>query len=120
MYPRLHPESNARLSVNFLLLSSFFRNSRSFSCIMDPEKDMMGAVSHIHSGQESFEPIQTVEHVEDKVESAETMKLDKHGLPLTPQPTNNKDDPLVSTSRWWLPLATDIKRHRTGLQCSSS
>ena len=26
------------------------------------------------------------------------LKLDRHGLPLVPQPTSHKDDPLVRTS----------------------
>jgi len=43
----------------------------------------------------------------DKVEEAReleredgtsTLKLDKHGLPLVPQPTERKDDPLVCTA----------------------
>lgn len=33
--------------------------------------------------------------VEDKL-PAETLKLDPHGFPLMPQPSNYKDDPLVS------------------------
>ena len=31
-----------------------------------------------------------------KSESTLDLKLDKHGLPLVPQPTSHKDDPLVS------------------------
>jgi hypothetical protein len=27
---------------------------------------------------------------------AQNLKLDRHGLPLVPQPTDHKDDPLVS------------------------
>jgi len=38
-----------------------------------------------------------VEDIEEPSKHAEhDLKLDKHGLPLLPQPTDNKDDPLVS------------------------
>ena len=30
-----------------------------------------------------------------EAEDTSNLKLDKHGLPLLPQPTNRKDDPLV-------------------------
>lgn len=34
---------------------------------------------------------------ENSSESTVGLKLDQHGLPLVPQPSNFKDDPLVST-----------------------
>lgn len=37
------------------------------------------------------------EHRESVKESLPDIKLDKHGLPLLPQPSNHEDDPLVSS-----------------------
>lgn len=35
-------------------------------------------------------------HQENEIKpSADELKLDKHGLPLVPQPPDNEDDPLV-------------------------
>ena len=34
-----------------------------------------------------------------KEQSGTELKLDKHGLPLVPQPSDYKDDPLVQISR---------------------
>lgn len=34
----------------------------------------------------------------DRKATTPALKLDKHGLPLVPQPSDHKDDPLVSTS----------------------
>ena len=36
---------------------------------------------------------------ENGVKHAENIKLDKHGYPLMPQPSDHKDDPLVSSGR---------------------
>jgi hypothetical protein len=38
---------------------------------------------------------------QDELEGKEnpSLRLDKHGLPLMPQPTSYKDDPLVSPNR---------------------
>lgn len=36
---------------------------------------------------------------EEKKLDAENVKLDKHGFPLVPQPSDNKDDPLVCTTK---------------------
>lgn len=33
---------------------------------------------------------------ENRETSTMTLKVDKHGLPLIPQPSDHKDDPLVS------------------------
>ena len=46
------------------------------------------------------------------------LKLDKHGLPLVPQPTVNKDDPLVSCL--YLKALVDADISRTGHRCSNS
>ena len=46
----------------------------------------------------------------EEVEGVE-MKLDKHGLPLVPQPTSHKDDPLVRLCSHFYTrslLATDV------------
>ena len=32
------------------------------------------------------------------------LKLDKHGLPMVPQPSDHEDDPLVSIPFGWLSL----------------
>lgn len=40
----------------------------------------------------------------DKKAATPVLKLDKHGLPLVPQPSDHKDDPLVSaTSEFNIP-----------------
>ncbi|KAK8001709.1 hypothetical protein PG991_013931 [Apiospora marii] len=49
---------------------------------------------HVKSGVEAPTPTDTEEG-----QSGRPMKLDKHGLPLVPQPSDNKDDPLN-----WPPL----------------
>ena len=43
--------------------------------------------------QESFDEDKTTKPHPDDV------KLDKHGLPLVPQPSDNEDDPLVRSTR---------------------
>lgn len=45
----------------------------------DPEKDRGELDQHHEVGEESLADV----------------KLDKHGLPLVPQPSDHKDDPLV-------------------------
>lgn len=47
----------------------------------------------------SFEKVQVVEdqpYSEDGKDNIPPLKLDKHGLPLVPQPSDHEDDPLVS------------------------
>lgn len=63
------------------------------------------------------------EHRESVKESLPDIKLDKHGLPLLPQPSNHDDDPLVSLDtihrRFSGPLLTSSPL-RTGPHRSSS
>lgn len=44
--------------------------------------------------------IERNEVIEKKPETFhQQLKLDKHGIPLVPQPSDHEDDPLVSRSR---------------------
>jgi hypothetical protein len=47
------------------------------------------------------------------------LRLDKHGLPLVPQPTEHKDDPLVSPSTYIKTLDDSSDFDRTGHPLSS-
>jgi hypothetical protein len=38
---------------------------------------------------------------DDAVETMPELKLDRHGLPLVPQPSDRKDDPLVCPNTWF-------------------
>ncbi len=49
-----------------------------------------------------------------------SLRLDKHGLPLVPQPTSYKDDPLVSPHPPLDVQAASLIKFRTGLLHSSS
>jgi hypothetical protein len=40
--------------------------------------------------------VEILQHEHLKGEDGSNLKLDKRGLPLVPQPTSHKDDPLVS------------------------
>lgn len=46
--------------------------------------------------------------IKEKSVSVRSLQLDRHGLPLAPQPTNFKDDPLVR-------LSEDNSCKRTGV-----
>jgi hypothetical protein len=51
-------------------------------------------------------------------DDAGNLRLDKHGLPLIPQPTQHKDDPLVSAA-FNRTLDHDFDFYRTGRQRSN-
>lgn len=70
---------------------------------MDSEKDVMDAGTRGRTEQENLKPIEAALEIEDKANDSRSLKLDKHGLPLVPQPTDNKDDPLVSSPRYHAP-----------------
>lgn len=68
---------------------------------MDPEAKASGAIkpavpnaAHV---EESASPFETSS--KDSKEPVSDLKLDAHGLPLVPQPSNHKDDPLVCVVR---------------------
>ena len=48
-------------------------------------------------GLEDPTDVEIIKQEQLQGESTLDLKLDKHGLPLVPQPTSHKDDPLVST-----------------------
>jgi hypothetical protein len=53
-------------------------------------------VTHMEEGKKSaLNTADDVPDIEDGREVTTGLKLDKHGLPLSPQPTDRKDDPLV-------------------------
>lgn len=63
----------------------------------DPEAKASGsikpAVPNAAHVEESASPFETSS--KDSKEPVSDLKLDKHGLPLVPQPSDHKDDPLV-------------------------
>lgn len=64
---------------------------------MDPEAKTSGlikpAVPNASHVEESSSPFETSS--KDSKEPVSDLKLDAHGLPLVPQPSDHKDDPLV-------------------------
>lgn len=60
---------------------------------------MSSPTRDVEDGRQTLPPEKDV-HVVNGDEKATTqmLKLDKHGLPLVPQPSDHKDDPLVSKS----------------------
>lgn len=63
----------------------------------DPEAKASGSIkpavpnaAHVEESASPFE-----RSSKDSKEPVSDLKLDKHGLPLVPQPSDHKDDPLV-------------------------
>lgn len=67
----------------------------------DPEATASGsikpAVPNAAHVEESASPFETSS--KDSKEPVSDLKLDKQGLPLVPQPSDHKDDPLVCCTR---------------------
>lgn len=58
---------------------------------------MSPSAGEVEDGQQALaHEKSTVDIDENGKTSTPTLKLDKHGLPLVPQPSDHKDDPLVS------------------------
>lgn len=59
----------------------------------------MSSKTESYNAKQEIRPGVTGEDVGSKAEaSAPELRLDKHGLPLSPQPSGRKDDPLVNDS----------------------
>jgi len=69
------------------------------------------------SGEVNEVKSKDLNEVEFSGRDAQDLKLDKHGLPLVPQPTAHKDDPLVSQPNYGQFHSNNCCR--TGLPCSS-
>lgn len=79
-----------------MLVSHFLAASRitlrnSLLRTMSPPAD------EVQDGQQVFPDEKNIVDInENRKTSTSVLKLDKHGLPLVPQPSDHKDDPLVS------------------------
>lgn len=54
-------------------------------------------MGHKSSTDDSSNHVEDIEATRVDKQRQQTVKLDPHGLPLLPQPSNFKDDPLVSS-----------------------
>jgi hypothetical protein len=72
----------------------------------------------VEKSAQTFEEIACIE----KQNTREPLQLDRHGLPLNPQPSKYRDDPLVSVLPYLyvLPCADSDLLCRTGVPGSSS
>ena len=53
-------------------------------------------VMHMEEGKKSaLDAADSVPEIEDQRNVMADLKVDKHGLPLSPQPSDRRDDPLV-------------------------
>lgn len=61
------------------------------------DTETMSSPTHdVEDGQVLAHEKETLEINGNEKASTQALKLDKHGLPLVPQPSDHKDDPLVS------------------------
>lgn len=67
------------------LAATFLPDTMSYSIAMDPEKSEL---SHC----ETILP-KPVDRIEPSCDTS--IRYDRHGLPLVPQPSSHKDDPLI-------------------------
>jgi hypothetical protein len=66
---------------------------------MEPTKEMSRKAAHEEGDSPNVTMVENRDLNDPEKLKAENpnLKLDKHGLPLVPQPTDHKDDPLVRT-----------------------
>lgn len=58
---------------------------------------MSPSAGEVEDGQQAFAHEKSIVDIDENAKtSTPTLKLDKHGLPLVPQPSDHRDDPLVS------------------------
>ena len=66
---------------------------------MEPTKEMPHTAAHEEGDSPNVTMVENRDLNDPEQLKAENpnLKLDKHGLPLVPQPTDHEDDPLVRT-----------------------
>lgn len=61
-------------------------------------RTMSSTARDVEDGKAGLNEKDTLEVDPDRKADTPVLKLDKHGLPLVPQPSDHKDDPLVSAT----------------------